>query len=147
MVPLGPPVAPEFTSQLTFRPVLGLPYTGEAAGVTCGWIGMPSGGEDELTPAVIAALADAWWIAAIVGLGPADLADGPPPVATVDFSITFPQQPLAGQTVDERGLWHVGEVLGGRGGYLSEQRRLYDPHGRLLALNTQLVALGGRGTP
>jgi len=143
VVALGAPLAPEFTGRLTFRPVRGFPYSGQAESLTCGWIGMPKGEEDTLTPAVVAALADAWWIAAIVGLGPDDLRDGPPPVATVGFSLSFPQAPEPGQTVGDEGLWHIGEVLGGHDGYLTEQRRLYDAAGRLLALNTQLVALGG----
>lgn len=143
-IPLGPPLAPEFIGQLSFRPALGLPYSGSQDRYTAGWIGPAPGLSDELTPAVIAAYADAWWVACLPALDGAALADGPPPVATVDFSLTFPQDPPAGASASEAGLWHVGEIVAGQGGYITEVRRLYDAEGRLLALNNQVVAIGGR---
>lgn len=143
-VALGPPLAPEFTGNLTFRPVAGFPYSAESGRFTAGWIGPAQGYEDPLTPAVIAAYADAWWVACLAALDGAALAEGPPPVATVDFSLTFPQDQPPGAAVADPGLWHVGEIVAGEGGYITEIRRLYDPAGRLLALNTQVVAIGGR---
>lgn len=143
-VPLGPPLAPEFIGQLSFRPARGLPYSGSDDRYTAGWIGPAPGLYDELTPAVIAAYVDAWWVACLPALDGAALVDGPPPVATVDFSLTFPQDPPPGALADERGLWHIGEIVAGQGGYITEVRRLYDQDGRLLALNNQVVAIGGR---
>lgn len=143
-VPLGSPLAPEFTGQLSFRPAMGLPYSANEGRYTAGWIGPAPGLVDELTPAAIAAYADAWWVACLPALDGAALVDGPPPVATVDFSLTFPQDPPAGALADEQGLWHVGEIVAGQGGYITEVRRLYDADGRLLALNNQVVAIGGR---
>lgn len=143
-VALGPPLAPEFTGNLNFRPVAGFPYSGSSGRFTAGWIGPVAGYEDPLTPAVIAAYADAWWVACLAALDGSSLTDGPPPVATVDFSLTFPQDPPPGAVVGASGLWHVGEIVAGEGGYITELRRLYDSAGRLLALNTQVVAIGGR---
>lgn len=143
-VPLGPPLAPEFVGQLSFRPTLGLPYSGSDGRYTAGWIGPAPGLSDPLTPAVIAAYADAWWVACLPALDGSTLAGGPPPVATVDFSLTFPQDPPPGAEVSDQGLWHIGEIVAGQGGYITEVRRLYDPEGRLLALNNQVVAIGGR---
>lgn len=143
-VPLGPPLAPEFIGQLSFRPALGMPYSGSDGRYTAGWVGPIPGLSDDLTPAVIAAYVDAWWVSCLPALDGAALVDGPPPVATVDFSLTFPQDPPLGAVADEAGLWHVGEIVAGQGGYITEVRRLYDAGGRLLALNNQVVAIGGR---
>lgn len=143
-VPIGPPLAPEFVGQLSFRPSVGFPYSAAEGRFTAGWIGPVPGLSDPLSPAVIAAYADAWWVACLAALDGSALTDGPPPVATVDFSLSFPQDPPPGAVVDERGLWHVGEIVAGEGGYITEVRRLYDATGRLLALNNQVVAIGGR---
>jgi acyl-CoA thioesterase len=141
-VPLGAGVAPEFTGQLTFRPALGFPYSGSAERFTAGWIGPPDGHEDPLNAPVIAAYADAWWVTALIALGQNDLRDGVPPVATVDFSLTFTAQPPRGATVGAQGLWHVGEIISADEGYVTEIRRLYTPDGTLLCVNTQVVAVG-----
>ena len=143
-VPMGPPLAPEFIAQLSYRPSVGFPYSATEGRFTAGWIGPVAGYSDPLTPAVIAAYADAWWVACLAALDGSALTDGPPPVATVDFSLTFPQDPPVGAVVDVEGLWHVGEIVAGEGGYITEVRRLYDPEGRLLALNNQVVAIGSR---
>lgn len=143
--PIGPPAAPEFSAHLDFRPAVGIPYTGAQDLVTAGWIGPGEGSTDELTPAVVAALVDAWWTVTIVGIDGAALTGPPPPVATLDFALTFPQAPLPGPAPWDTGLWHVGRVIGGDDGYLTEERRLWSPDGRLLAVNTQLVAVGRAG--
>lgn len=142
VVPLGGPVAPEFTGQMTFRPAVGFPYSGLTDQYTAGWIGPPEGLEDAMTPAVVAAYADAWWVTALITLGSSDLADGVPPVATIDFALTFTTDPAPGSVVAGYGLWHVGEIVAAHDGYVSEIRRLYAPTGELLALNTQVVAVG-----
>jgi acyl-CoA thioesterase len=145
-VPLGPPLAPEFTSRLRFAPVLGLPFSGKADQlVTTGWVGLDERSDEPLTPAVVAALVDAWWTTSLVGLDGAALADGPPPVATLDFSLSFPQQPEPEPDVWRTGLWYTGRVLGGNGGYLTEMRTLHSPAGRLLAVNSQTQAIGRTG--
>jgi len=142
VVPLGGAIAPEFTGQLTFRPAIGFPYSGDSGRYTAGWIGPVAGASDPMTHAVVAAYADAWWVTALISIGPDDMADGIPPVATADFALTFPA-PLSGDAVvTEAGLWHVGEIVAADSGYVTEIRRLYTSQGQLIALNTQVVAVG-----
>jgi acyl-CoA thioesterase len=143
VVPLGPPLAPEFTTQLRFAPVVGFPFSGATDQlVTAGWVGLAEQSDDPLTPAMVAALADAWWTTSLVGLDAAAMADGPPPVATLDFALSFPEPAEPEPSVWRTGLWHTGRVVGGHEGYLTEVRTLHSPAGRLLAVNTQMQAVG-----
>lgn len=144
-VALGPPLAPEFTPRLRFAPAVGFPFSGGTELVTAGWISLADEDDEELSPAVIAALADAWWTTSIVGLGFDPGAGAPPPVATLDFVLSFPQAPLPEPDIWRTGLWHTGRVLGGQQGYLTEVRTLHSPAGRLLAVNTQLQTVGRAG--
>ncbi|MCB0916064.1 MAG: thioesterase family protein [Actinobacteria bacterium] len=146
VIPIGPPVAPEFTGNLRFAPVVGIPYSGASELATSGWVGLPKEAEEPLSTAVVAALSDAWWTTSIVGLDGATMAGGPPPVATLDFALSFPEPPVDEPDVWETGLWHTGRVIGGNDGYLTEIRTLHSPGGRLLAVNTQLQAIGGTGS-
>lgn len=143
VAPLGPPLAPEFTTQLRFAPVVGFPFSGMADQlVTAGWVGLAEESDEALTPAVVAALADAWWTTSLVGLDGTALKAGPPPVATLDFALSFPEPAVPEPDVWRTGLWHTGHVLGGHDGYLTEVRTLHSPAGRLLAVNTQMQAVG-----
>lgn len=143
VVPLGPPLAPEFTTQLRFAPVLGFPFSGTVDQlVTAGWVGLDEDSDDPLTPAMVAAIADAWWTTSLVGIDGASLAAGPPPVATLDFALSFPEPADPDPAVWRTGLWHTGRVIGGHDGYLTEVRTLHTSDGRLLAVNTQMQAIG-----
>ncbi len=142
-LPLGPPLAPEFTSQLRFMPVTGFPYSGQPELVTAGWVGLKPEDGEPLTPALVAALSDAWWTTSIVGIDGASFPEGPPPVATLDFALSFPQRLVDEPDVWATGLWHCGHVVGGTDGYLTEIRTLHSPGGKLLAFNTQMQAVGG----
>ncbi len=137
---LGPPLAPEFCEQLRFAPVQGLPYGEVPDLVTTGWVSLPPDSDDPLTPAIIGALSDAWWTATLTGFGPGDAQAGPPPLATLDFMVTFPTPP--GTADWSVGLWHEGRVIAGEGGYLTEERDLWTADGVLVAHNTQVVAVG-----
>lgn len=140
---IGPPLAPGFTGNLVFTPVVGWPYSGAAELVVAGWISLGNDATDELTPPIIAALADGWWTAALVGMGLPTADGGPVPIATLDFMLTFPAEPPpASEGLWRTGLWHEGRVVGGREGYLTEERVLRAPTGEVLAWNTQLVAVG-----
>lgn len=143
-VALGPPMAPEFTPHLRFVPILGFPYSGSTSHVTAGWVGLAADSDEPLTTAVVGALIDAWWTASLTGIDSASLDGSGPPVATLDFALTFPNAIEPVDDVWQTGLWHVGRIVGGHDGYLTEQRSLYAPDGRLLALNTQIVAVGRR---
>jgi len=157
-VELPTPPAPEFASQLVFSPVAGFPFSGARNLLATGWISLGEESTDTLTPAVIAALADAWWTVSITGIDGAALGpEGIPPVATLDFSLSFPcppARPEPGAAVAaeptsrelwQRGLWHIGRGIAGQQGYLTESRELWTPDGRLLALNSQVIAVGRAG--
>ncbi len=142
-VAIGPPIAPEFISHLRFAPVTGFPYGGAPEFVTAGWVGLKPADAEPLTTAVVAALSDAWWSTSIVGIDGAALTENPPPVATLDFALSFPQAAVDEPDVWSTGLWHTGRIVGGNDGYLTELRTLHSPAGRLLAVNTQVQAIGG----
>jgi hypothetical protein len=142
-VPIGPPLAPEFTQHLRFAPVVGIPYSGQPDLISAGWVGLQPADREPLTPAIVAALSDAWWTTSIVGIDGAQHSSGPPPVATLDFALSLPQPVAEDPEVWDTGLWHCGRVVGGSDGYLTELRTLHSPAGRLLAVNTQMQAIGG----
>lgn len=143
-VPLGPPVAPAFTKHLDFRPVSGFPYGKSQDLTTCGWVGLGADSADTLSPALVGALADAWWVASIVGLGPDEAPTGPrpTPMATIEFWASLPALPLDESWDPSIGLWHEGRVLHASAGYATEERVLRLPSGRVVAHNTQVVAVG-----
>lgn len=145
-VSLGAPLAPEFTGQLDFRPVSGFPFAGSDELVTEGWVGLGVGSSEILTPPIIAAMVDAYWIASIVGIDLAAAGSGIP-FSTLDFAMHFPAEPpaLTAEELWTTGLWHSGRVTGGRDGYITEERTLQAATGELLAVNMQLVAVGRGG--
>lgn len=140
---IGPPMAPVFTSQLDFRPVSGFPFSGVEELSCEGWVGLGADSTETLTAPIIAALIDAYWTAAIVGLDLAAAAEGIP-FSTLDFSMHFPSEPPAITAADlwRTGLWHTSRVTGGRDGYLTEERMLRAASGEVLATNSQLLAVG-----
>ena len=137
VVPIGPPLAPDFTAHLEFRPVLGLPYSGAASDLTEGWI-RPRGPQGQADAALVAALADAWWVSVIVAL------DRPRPAATVGFTLDLPGDPHAlPRTVDGglQPLYHRGRSVAARDGFTVEVRELWTGEGQLVSWNTQTVAI------
>lgn len=146
-VPVGPPFAPEFTTQLRFAPVAGLPYSAANPMSAEGWISLPETATDRPTAAIFAALVDGWWTAALTGFGPEVMETGLPPLATLDFLATFPSseeevRQSLGADPWQVGLYHHGHILAGTDGYLTEVSSLHAPDGRLLVSNTQVVAVG-----
>ena len=146
-VPLGPPISPEFTSNLRFAPVAGFPYSQSNPMAASGWISLPATATDRPTAAMLAALVDGWWTAALTGFGPEVMETGLPPLATLDFLATFPSseaeiEQSLGAHPWQVGLYHQGQVLAGTQGYLTEVSSLHAPDGRLLVSNTQVVAVG-----
>jgi hypothetical protein len=136
-VPIGPPLAPEFTRQLEFRPVTGLPFTGSPGEEAAGWI-RPRGTLSAVDAALVVALADAWWVTAVARL------DQPRPVATVGFTVDLPGDPaaLARDSSDRlEPLYHRGRVLAAREGYVVETRELWTGSGELVSWNTQTVVI------
>jgi hypothetical protein len=137
IVPVGPPLAPDFTVHLELRPVSGLPYQGAASDLTTGWV-RPHGPVSYVDASVVAALADAWWVAAMVRL------DRPRPAATVGFTLDLPGDPAQVPRTPDGGiaaLFHRGRIVGAREGYTVETRELWTADGTLVSWNTQTVAI------
>ncbi|MDP3278406.1 MAG: thioesterase family protein [Deltaproteobacteria bacterium] len=131
VVDVRPPLGPVFASHFEFRPTVGIPFSGQAS-VCEGWVRARSPGlaRDE---ALLVALADVWWPAALVR------ASAPRPMATIAFTLQIlgdwegldPDAPL----------FHSGQSDIGRDGYFAETRELRGVDGRLMARNTQTMAI------
>jgi hypothetical protein len=137
IVPVGPPLAPDFTVHLELRPIAGVPYQGASSDLTTGWV-RPRGPVSYVDASVVAALADAWWVAAMVRL------DRPRPAATVGFTLDLPGDPTTLPRTADGGieaLFHRGRVIGARDGYTVETRELWTADGALVSWNTQTVAI------
>lgn len=143
VVPLGPPLAPEFLSQLEVRPVAGFPLTGEPDGQTLAWVRprrpVGAGLDAASADVVLGALADAMWPATLVRLATMH------PLATVGYALDLPGQVAPEALVDDEGLLvpllHRGRLVAAREGYVTETRELWHPCGVLLSVNTQTVAV------
>lgn len=129
-VPLAPPLAPEFTEQLEFRPLTGLPYQGRIEDVVS-WVRLP---EPEPVDAALAlGLIDALWPATLVTL------HEPRPMATLTFTASLLVDPA---TIDPaQPLLHRGRLVSRREGYATETRELWTPDGRLAVFNTQVMVV------
>jgi hypothetical protein len=136
-VPVGPPLAPEFTTHLEMRPISGLPYLGAGDDQTMGWV-RPRGRLERVDASVVTALADAWWVSVMARL------DRPRPAATLGFTLDLPSDP-AGLPRDAQGgiqpLFHRGRSVAAREGFTVEVRELWTRTGELVSWNTQTVAV------
>ncbi len=137
VVPLGPPIAPQFLRHLELRPLQGLPFTGGKDSAVTGWV-RPAGPLSWVDASVVVAMADAWWVAVMATV------DRPRPVGTLGFTVDLPCDP---QTLPRepdgrlRPLFHRGRALAARDGYVVETRELWTQDGRLVSWNTQTVAI------
>lgn len=136
-VPVGPPLAPDFTVHLEMRPISGLPYSGAAVDETVGWV-RPRGPVERVDASVVTALADAWWVSAMARF------DRPRPAATVGFTLDFPTDPTSLHR-DAQGrmeaLLHRGHGVAAREGFTTEVRELWTRTGQLVSWNTQTVVV------
>ena len=137
VVEIGPPIAPEFTRHLEFRPISGLPFQGASSHETAGWV-RPRGAVARVDAAVVAALADAWWVSVMARM------DRPRPAATVAFTLDLPSDPSVVPRDGDGGiaaLFHRGRTIAARQGFTVEVRELWTADGQLLSWNTQTVAV------
>ena len=130
VLPVRPPIGPEFAAHLEFRPTSGMPLSGSAP-CTQGWI------RDPLAPAWddvrVLAIVDAWWPSLYVSFS------APRPMATVDFTahlVGDPATALPGEP-----LRYSSELLGLHAGYATERRRLWSHSGVLLVESIQSLAI------
>ncbi len=131
-IAIEPPLGPTFARHFEFRPIRGLPFSGETKPEVCGWVRPrnPGGARDV---AFLAACVDAYWPA----LYPVESV--PRPMATVAF--TF--QPFAHfDGLDpEAPVFYRARLLGVDAGYAVELRELWGEDGRPLAFNQQTFVL------
>jgi acyl-CoA thioesterase len=125
------PFAPEFTKHFEFRSLGPLPYAGS--------LEPPRGFVRPATMCrvrdggFIACLIDAWWLACLARF------DEMRPAATITYNAELhasvegldPQAPF----------FHVGKAVVAKAGYSLETRELWGVDGRLIATNTQVVAI------
>lgn len=134
---VGPPLVPEFTRHLLFRPVVGRPYGGAASDLTTGWVS-PRGPVGRVDASIVAALADAWWVSVMARM------DRMRPAATIGFTLDLPGDPTR-LARDEHGhlepLFHRGRIVAARQGFTVETRELWTRGGHLISWNTQTVAV------
>ena len=129
-VPLAPPLAPDFTERLEFRPLTGLPYQGRVEDVVC-WVRLPE--PEPFDAALALGLVDALWPATLVTLSE------PRPMATLTFAASLLVDPA---TIDPaQPLLHRGRLVSRREGYATETRELWTPDGRLAVFNTQVMVV------
>lgn len=130
VVPLAPPLAPEFTERLEFRPISGLPYQGRVEDVVC-WVRLPD--EEPVDAALALGLVDALWPATLVTFSALR------PIATLTFSASLLVDPA---TIDpSQPLLHRGRLVSRREGYATETRELWTPDGKLAVFNTQVMVV------
>lgn len=138
VIPIGPPLGPEFAQRLSFAPISGLPYGGSGEEVLC-WIAPAQPEESTGTDLVgydegsLLGMVDALWPAVLTRFTAVR------PVATVDFLATLLVDP---RTVDPtEPLLHRGRVVAAHGGYVTELRELWTRDGRLAVANQQVIAI------
>jgi acyl-CoA thioesterase len=135
VAPIGAPTPgasyPEFARHFEYRIVEGVPLAGGAAR-TIGWIRprVPSARRDA---GYVAALADAWYPAALVRAGALR------PMATIAFTLDLVGD-LDGLDL-EAPLLYRGTVPVSADGYFLETRELWGEDGRLVAINQQTLAI------
>lgn len=132
VLPIGPPMAPIFTQHCEFRPLAGLPFSGQSgAAPVLGWVRFrqpgPSWDEAELIAAV-----DTYWPAMLVS------ESSPRPMATIAFTaqILYPPEELPPAVP----LLYRGFTVAAHDGYVVEQRELWSERGDLVVLNQQTMA-------
>lgn len=119
---------PAFARNFVFRNTGPMPFSGGPEAVTSGWIAprQPVSNRDE---AFFIAMADTWWPACFSVLRT------PRPVATLTFMIEI----LGGCDNSDEPLYFCGRAPAARDGFTSEERQLWSPDGRLLAINHQVM--------
>ena len=133
VVPVGPPLGPEFLTQIELRPLRGLPFSGDTSPEVVGWLS-PRGRIARVDAALVAALADTWWVTVMPRL------ERPRPVGTLTYSLDIPGDP---QWLKVRTRWPPRAPAAsqhphcGPRGVHRETRELWTADGRLLTWNTR----------
>lgn len=127
------PPAPPFIQHFEIRPTLANLFGGTSnVAATAGWA-RPRIVCAQRDAAYLVAQADIWWPAILTQLAT------PRPMATIAFTLDVCGT-LDGLPAEEP-LFHHGEVLASRDGFVVEQRQLRGSDGRLVALNQQTFVI------
>jgi len=119
---------PTFAQHFEFRLAGPPPFRGGHAPLAGGWI-RPKVRPAAIGASEIVAYADVLWPAGF------SLMTAPRPIATIAFQLQWLADPA---TLDpEEPLLCLARVGGGLEGYVAETRELFDPMGRLVAINQQ----------
>lgn len=122
---------PPFASQFEYRFALGSPpWSGASAGYSGGWV-RPCDPGAHRDDAVVAALIDTWWPAALVR------ETGPRPMATISALIQW----LADGGAPDEPLLHTVRSDAATDGYTVEDRELWREDGALVAVCRQTLAV------
>lgn len=133
VIAIGPPMAPVFTQHCEFRPICGLPFSGQSGEVSVqGWVRFRSLGPRWEEADLIAAV-DTYW--------PVMLAreHQPRPMATIAFTAQILAHPA--ELALDSPLYYRGLTLAAHDGYFVEQRELWTEAGQLVVLNQQTMAV------
>jgi hypothetical protein len=129
---MPPGLAPVFTQHFEYRNTGAPPFFGADEPAVGGWI-RPRIDAERLDDAYIVALADAWWPAGTAVM------DGVHPFATIAFTLDIVGN--LGPADLGLPLFHKGVALESIDGYMSDDRELWTPDGRLIALNHQTMVI------
>lgn len=132
LMPVEPPMGPEFAQHWEFRPVKYLPFSGNDVAAAEGWI-RPKYGGAVRDAGFLAACVDAWWPVMFA------VEEAPRPFATVAFTFQ-PFVNFAGVDPDAP-IFHRARLAAASEGYCVELRELWSEDGRLLALNQQTFVI------
>jgi acyl-CoA thioesterase len=132
MPPAAPNVAalPTFTQHFEFRPLDGLPLSGQKR--TTGWIRARDPGPVR-DAALVVAHVDAWYPAEFAGLRELR------PMVTAAFTMQVIGGAAAWTT--DAPLLHTSRTLATHEGYVTEARQLWTEEGKLVALNQQTLVM------
>jgi len=132
VLPIGPPMGPQFARYFEFRSSGPLPFSGVQTDRVQGWI-RPRSEPARRDAAWVVACVDAWWPVFYANTG------APRPMATIAFTFQLLREPA---TLDPCApLRHVARTIAGNQGYIVEFRELWTDTGALVALNQQTIAV------
>jgi hypothetical protein len=133
LIPIAPPIGPDFAVHYEYRTGGPLPFSGHAEPVCLGWVRERCPPAPLDAPAIIGLL-DAWWPTLF------SIEQGPRPCATIQFTAELFGIPAS---LDAQSpLRHRSEMIALREGFFLESRELW--HGdTLVALNQQTFAILG----
>lgn len=133
VLPVAPPFGPEFAQHCEFRPLGPLPLSSpgqanEGLARSLGYVRLKERPK-EMSVSYLAILADAYWPALYA------VETMMRPMATLSFALDVVADP---KTLDPEAHYLVAtQARTGRDGYIAEERRVFAPDGRLVALNHQ----------